>query len=144
LNRKIFDYFLEIEDNEPLTLGQVMMRAKNNTSGSGKRAFALLGDPGMKLAQPAIAVRPLTLNGKDLLTDTDTLKAGQKVVFTGDILDDNGVKMSNFNGFLIPTVFDKKTNLSTNDNDGIGATQEFELQNSILYKGKVSVVNGEW
>jgi hypothetical protein len=144
LNRKIFDHFLELEDNEPITLGQIMMRAKNNTIGTDRRKFTLLGDPGMKLSQPAIAVRPLTLNGKDLLTDTDTLKAGRKVVFTGDILDDNGVKMSNFNGFLIPTVFDKWTTLSTNDNDGIGVTQEFELQNSILYKGKVSVVNGEW
>jgi hypothetical protein len=144
LNRRIFEYFLELENNQPITLGDIMMRAKNSLTGDQRRKFTLLGDPIMMLAQPAVAVRPLTLNGKDLLTDTDTLKAGQKVVFTGDILDDNGVKMSNFNGFLIPTVFDKRTTLSTNDNDGIGVTQEFELQNSILYKGKVSVVNGEW
>ena len=55
--------------------------------------------------------------------------------------DPAGFLVSDFNGIVYPTVFDKAVVLKTLGNDG-GTPFAFSLQKSILYRGKVEVVAG--
>jgi hypothetical protein len=52
--------------------------------------------------------------------------------------------MTNFNGLIYPTVFDKAATVNTLANDPGSHVDNFKLQKNILYKGKASVTNGDF
>ncbi|KAF0190739.1 MAG: hypothetical protein FD166_3784, partial [Bacteroidetes bacterium] len=66
-----------------------------------------------------------------------------RITVKGFVSDTSGNILSNYNGVIYPTVYDKYTNISTLNNDGSGVFN-FSLQKNILFKGKVSVVNGDF
>ena len=101
------------------------------------------------MAYPQLSVRTNTINGNDITTVIDTLKALKKITITGEVLDVTGAKASTFNGIIYPTVFDKWVTYSTLGNDRNVITDPsypapFELQKNIIYRGKASVVNGDF
>lgn len=144
LNTSIFETILNLSNNEPQTMGNIFRTVKNipTNLNNNSRNFILLGDPALKLAIPKQNVVTTKLNGNNL-TSTDTIKALSKVNIEGIITDINGNKLTNFNGIISPTVYDKAKQLTTLQNDGGGAMQ-FNLQTSKLFKGKVSVTNGDF
>jgi hypothetical protein len=52
--------------------------------------------------------------------------------------------LSNFNGTVYPTVFDKLQTINTLGNDPTSPVVSFQEQNSVLYKGKASVISGKF
>ncbi|MCF8337375.1 MAG: type IX secretion system sortase PorU [Bacteroidales bacterium] len=111
--------------------------------------FVLLGDPAMTLAYPEKEVVTTSIqdtddqNPADTLT-SDTLKALKKITIEGEIQNNAGNRLKGFDGKLNSTVFDKKYAVTTRANDPSSYEQTFELQDNILYKGQVSVKNGEF
>ncbi len=77
-------------------------------------------------------------------TNLDTIQALQKVTFSGSIRDYSGSILSDFNGTLSPTIFDKKSAINTLKNDERSQLTSFEVFKNIIFKGNVSVVNGQW
>ncbi|MCZ2338552.1 MAG: hypothetical protein LC127_10190, partial [Chitinophagales bacterium] len=73
---------------------------------------------------------------------TDTLRASQSVTIKGHIADIAGNIMSDFNGVLYTTVFDKPSQLMTQANDPQAQSFSFTLQKNVLFKGKSTVQNG--
>ncbi len=113
------------------------------------RNFLYLGDPALKLAYPEYSVKTKTINGVAIGLNTDTLKALSKVTISGEVQDNSGVKLSNFNGIIYPTVYDKMATYSTigndiNDVSNPSNPQPFTLQKNVIYSGKSSVVNGDF
>lgn len=113
--------------------------------------FAILGDPALRLAYPNEKVFTSTINSQALSsTSSDTLKSLSKISVTGYVGDKNGTKLTNFNGVIYPTVFDKEVVTTTLANDPAPQVQNgsypytFTLQKNIIYKGKAQVVNGEF
>lgn len=144
-----FDVALEEETIANLNLGKINMLTKNGVaaSNSSKPNFSLLGDPELKLAYPRHKVFTTMINGQMLPNLTDTLKALQEVEFTGFVGDAQGNKLTNFNGIVYPAVYDKKTHVFTqnNDYDGVhGVVQEYDVYNKNIFKGKASVINGDF
>ncbi|MFT6411853.1 MAG: hypothetical protein ACJA15_002685 [Flavobacteriales bacterium] len=85
------------------------------------------------------------MNGVEMNTlEPDTVRSLQQVTFKGFVGDANGVKLTDFNGFVYPTVFDKISNVTTLNNDGGVQPFEFKLFKNIIYKGKASAVNGDF
>jgi len=72
----------------------------------------------------------------------DTLKALSRVKFDGIVTDDSNAVLTNFNGTLSTTVFDKLIDKTTLDNDGFGIEMPFDTQDSKLFRGKSTVENG--
>jgi hypothetical protein len=110
------------------------------------RNFLLIGDPALKLSYPTYSVNTKTINGVDIALPTDTLKALSKITITGEVQDNSGNKLNNFNGTIYTTVYDKMMTYYTlgndrNDDDASTA-QPFSLQKNIIYGGKSSVING--
>lgn len=145
LNQTFYDEVFTPVNGELPTMGELFMSIKNNPSNISERNnrnFTLLGDPALRLAYPVHAVKTTKINGTNVSL-TDTIKSLGKVTIVGEIQDQNGNKLTGFNGIISPIVFDKTKQINTLDNDGDGVFS-FSLQTSKLFKGKVSVVNGDF
>lgn len=144
-----FDVALEDKNISNLTLGMINMLTKNgvNPSNSSKPNFSLLGDPALKMTYPNYEVVTTAINDTPIASFTDNLKALQEVKFTGYVADNMGNKLTDYNGFIYPTVFDKMTRVYTQNNDfngSNGIVQEYDVFNKNIFKGKASVVNGDF
>ncbi|MEI6123944.1 MAG: type IX secretion system sortase PorU [Bacteroidota bacterium] len=124
-------------------LGDVIKAAKNYMGCQNAISnFLLLGDPALRLAYPQYNVVTSNINNHPLPGVSDTIRAMSKVTVKGYIADDFNVKQTGFNGIIVPIVFDKPTQVSTLGSDG--APQLFKLQKNVVFKGRVSVINGDF
>lgn len=145
-NRALQELFADTHPWEQ-PIGEILRRAKNKRgNGLNERKFLLLGDPAQFLAYPRMRVVTTQLNGNDILSGTnpDTLKALQTVTVKGRIEDLQGQPVSDFNGIIWPTVFDKAIMAKTLGNDPRSFPREFRLQKNVLAKGAATVENGEF
>jgi len=143
LNQTFFNEVFQQNNGEYATIGEIFMNVKNQNAGvANNRNFTLLGDPALKLAYPEHNV-VTTMIDSNIVSASDTLKALQKVTINGEVRDENGQKLNNFNGVIYPTVFDKFKSITTLSNDN-NFPFNFDLQTSKLFKGKVSVTNGDF
>lgn len=136
---------LQKQNGQYLAMGDILKQTKL-ASGSGVNVmkFVLLGDPALTLNIPEknIQITSLLNNGSQM--ETDTIKALSNITIKGEIRDENQQLISNFNGKVYPTIYDKPSQVSTLGNDEGSSVYNFELQKNILYKGKADVVNGEF
>ncbi|AEV32749.1 hypothetical protein Oweho_1768 [Owenweeksia hongkongensis DSM 17368] len=146
LNEEVFITAFERPNNQPKTLGEIVMTAKNELKNDGTRLkFSLIGDPAVRLAIPYYRMQVNEVNGVSVSAGgLDTLKALSKVKISGQVNDFSGQLIDSFDGITSISVYDKPTDKETLVNDGIGSPIPFELQNSLLYKGKVEVKKGEF
>ncbi|MFZ4783883.1 MAG: type IX secretion system sortase PorU [Flavobacteriales bacterium] len=145
LDEAFFAVAFEDETISDLTLGKINMLTKNGVglSNSSKPNFSLLGDPALRMRYPEKYVYTTHINETEMTVFTDTLKALQEVVFTGFVGDADGNKLTDFNGFVYPSVYDKASYVETQNNDG-GDIQNYTTFNKILYKGKATVTAGDF
>ncbi|MRR20677.1 type IX secretion system sortase PorU, partial [bacterium] len=146
LNRGIYDYaFRTAADGHSMRLGDIIRQAKvSSGTGMNKRNFLLLGDPALRLAWPVKGtVVTDSINGVHVSMQTDTLKALSVVTVSGHLEDPGGNLMTDFNGTVEPTVFDKPGHVSTLANDG-GSPMTFPVTGNVLFRGKTSVTGGRF
>jgi hypothetical protein len=130
------------------SLGESIKVAKNytyQTSGDivNNRKFTLLGDPALTLAYPSLRVRATKVNNIPV-AQADTLSSTEKVVIEGEVTDVQGNLLTNFNGTVYPSVFDKPQTINTLANDPTSQVASFQTQTNVLYKGKATIVNGKF
>lgn len=129
----------------PLTFGEIVRRTKNEAGNSdNKRSFTLIGDPALKIALPTFQVVTDSINGLSPQVAVDTLKALSRVTIKGHLTDNNGQTLSSYNGVITPSIFDKIKTQKTLGQDPNSPVINYELQRNIVYKGKASVVNGNF
>ena len=145
LNQDFYKTVFEKVNGKYASLGEIFMNTKNRSGvNDNSKNFTLLGDPALKLAIPEYDTKTLTINTNDVSVVVDTLNALSKVSVTGFVADFIGDTLSNYNGTLYPTIYDKEKKIYTLANDNTSHIEGFLLQNSILFKGKVSVINGNF
>lgn len=141
LNRAVFNNnMFHRENGEYPRFGDVIRKAKSRGD-ANDRKFVLLGDPALRLAYPTERVVTTHINGKDVGQRSDTIRALDMVSIGGKVTNDQGVLLNDFNGVVYVTVFDKEREIETKGDEN-GFPQTFTLQNSIIYQGLASVVNG--
>jgi hypothetical protein len=139
----IREVFQRDSNLRPRTFGEIITRTKNEVGGNNKRSFTLIGDPALRIALPNFSVVTDSINGQDPALFSDTIKALSKVTIKGHVEDFGNQIISNFNGVLYPTVYDKPRTQTTLSNDGAASPPfEFETQTNKIYSGKASVQNG--
>jgi hypothetical protein len=144
------NFFIDVFGRDSLTgkpnrIGDICRQTKNRSATSlavNHRNFTLLGDPAIRLKYPTENVRSLTLNSKPVSVSADTMKALSKITITGEVLDETGNRLNNFNGIIYPTVFDKASKVVTLGNDPASPPTSFFTRKNIIYKGKASVESG--
>jgi len=142
-NKRLMAILLEF-NNEDLTIAESLVKTKNNYSNFQKFFIYYFGDPVKKLAIPKPNIRITKMNGVDITQSLDTLKALSKVSFEGVITDNLNNILTDFNGNLSTTVYDKPIDKSTLDNDNFGIIEVFDSQESKLFRGLASVENGNF
>ena len=145
LTSAVFENIYQKKNNQALNLGDIFKQAKNNsyTYTNGQK-FSLIGDPSMRLNLPRYNVQLTNINSKSAKSFTDTIKALQKILLLGSVLDENGAILTNFNGSLECTLFDKTKDIKTlGQIDGVPQL-DFLLQTNILFKGSATVKAGVW
>ncbi len=145
MNDAVFDTIFGEVNYQSMRLGDIVMSAKNSVVGEFDRPrFTLLGDPALRLRKPNQRIVTKSINGSPISSNTDTLKALSKVVIEGEVTDDFGNLLTDFNGVVYPEVYDKEYTRYTLVNDGVGSPIPFKLQDNVLYRGKVSAVGGKF
>jgi hypothetical protein len=142
-NKKLIATLLQF-GNEELSISESLVKTKNNFSDRQKFFIYYFGDPVKKLAIPKPNVKITKMNGVEITQSLDTLKALSKVRFEGVVTDNLDNTLSDFNGNLSTTVFDKPIDKVTLDNDGFGIINTFDSQESKLFRGLASVENGNF
>jgi hypothetical protein len=143
LVKNLYTVLFSEVDGKPLSLGEIMRQTKNLTAGSDNvRNFALLGDPALVLGKPQPLIVTDSINGVSVLSSPDTLKSLSKITVSGHVTDKDGNLLSNYDGIVFPTVYDKYKTKYTLGQDPNSPVMAFQSQNNIIYKGKATVTNG--
>jgi len=131
-----------------LSLGELLNLAKTSTSGSVQNnlKYSLFGDPAMKIAVPQKNVI-LTHFDSVLVaatSDTFTVAPLQEVTIQGTVNDLDSTILTDFDGEIIITIFDKDRTLRTLGWDPGSSPVNFTAQGGTLFKGRATVTNGRW
>ncbi|HEX2617530.1 MAG TPA: type IX secretion system sortase PorU, partial [Flavobacteriales bacterium] len=148
LARKFFDHVFEPTDEQGRAqrLGDIYRRTKVDATPTqpgltNHRNFTLLGDPSARLGMARNEAR-ITAITDTLGQAMDTLRALDVIRVQGEVLDANGDLDADFNGLVVPTVFDKEQDLLTLANDPPANALPFTLRKGIIYRGRATVSNG--
>ena len=151
LNEEIYANLFVMENNSYLSIAESLRRSKVAVGSSNKRVVFYIGDPALKLAIPKPKVILTKVNGEDINSTTLSLQALSLATLTGEVLDENGVLISNYNGDLAVQVYDKNLNRKTLDNDNVEVALgpaysklDFVTLGEVIYRGNASVVNGKF
>lgn len=115
---------------------------------SQKRLVYFIGDPAMKLTFPKPNIRLASINDVPIDQATDALEALSYAKIGGEVLDENNELISDFNGVVTVTVYDKPIDRQTLANDGVtdGSGQlikmDFNTLGEVVFKGQATVTNG--
>jgi hypothetical protein len=145
LTRAVFNTIFGRQNFKGQALGDIIREAKNTSrTGDNGNKFTLIGDPSMRIALPRFGIGTTKVNGQLVDTKTDTLKALQRASIEGVITGDDGKILTNFNGTIYPTIYDKTLIINTLGQGGGNPVRSFTVQRNIIFKGAASVINGVW
>jgi hypothetical protein len=114
-------------------------------SSSNVRNYVMFGDPLLDLNLPVQKTIITAINGNTVnALSKDTLKALSKVEISGSVVNLSGNVITDFNGDVSVTLFDKKQTFKTLANDPTSSVLPFSTRNNVLYRGKASVTNGNF
>ncbi|MFK7809807.1 MAG: type IX secretion system sortase PorU [Saprospiraceae bacterium] len=146
LNRAVMDTLFVLSDSFRPTMGEILRLSKNSRTTpnftENSRKFTMLGDPSQYLAIPTLNIATTSINGSPLNQTPDTIRALQTVTISGAVINDNGSVITDFNGIVYPTIYDKEVTISTLGQDPGSPVMDFDLQRNIIFKGRASVTNG--
>ena len=139
---RAYERMFQMVNGEYPTMGDIFFKAKQDQS-SVTKVFVLFGDPALRLAYPKNNVVLTSINGKPVGAVNDTLKALSQVELRGEVNDIFGEKMTDFNGVVRVSVYDKENKYRTKGDNGY-QQYDFMLRNSLLFDGKAVVNSGEF
>lgn len=152
ISNDFYDFVFKPTDEQGRAqrLGDIYRRTKvaatpSGTTSTNHRIFALLGDPSMRLAMARNSAK-ITAITDTLGNPMDTIKALSTVRISGTVNGPSGELLPDFDGTVIPTVYDKATAVATLVNDpGPGAAPfHFNVRKNIIYRGRVTVTGGHF
>ena len=160
LNIALSQKMLERDENgESLTFGEIYLRTKNTSIGSGQNArkFILLGDPALQFALPDRNTTVDTINDIQLsAVDTIQIKALDRVSLSGSIRNNDNTVQSDFNGEVTLVLFDAPRTVSMPNNrtwvvsnrcylnERTANECTYLVENDVLFKGKATAINGQF
>lgn len=142
VNAAFHSYLYEKVNGKYLRLGDIVRLTKNGSlNGPRNRNFMLLGDPFLRLAYPQNEVVITGINGT-ALTSSDTLKALERIVITGEIRNESNVVNDAFDGVVSVKVLDRPTEKRTLGQESAPFT--YTVEENVLFKGKATVSSGNF
>ncbi len=146
INNRLSEFLFPDGSNFP-TVAEAVRLMKNSLSGTRKRVVFFFGDPAMKMAIPKPNIRLTSINDTPITQAVDTLKALSRIKISGEVVNESGTLLSDYNGVLSATIYDKEIDRKTLANDNTFDSGElvildFKTLGVIIFRGKASVTNG--
>ncbi|MFC4721388.1 type IX secretion system sortase PorU [Geojedonia litorea] len=143
-------YLFAFGSNNYPSMAEALRLTKNDNSIAGngqKRLVFFIGDPAMKLAFAKPSINLTHVNDVAIGQGTDVLQALGRVKMSGEIVDESGNLLTNYNGILTATIFDKDIDRKTLGNDGTRENGQliqldFKTLGEVIFKGQATVTNG--
>ena len=140
----IYRYILSTENGMRLSIGDIVKKAKQDYRDPYVASVCLLGDPAVFLNYPKHEIVTTSINGLPA-SQGDTLIPGGPVTLQGEVHDENGNLMPQFNGTIELILFDNKTLHYTLANDPISSfIAPFYAWDDTLIKINAQVFNGSF
>lgn len=144
------DYIFRKVDGEYPSIAEALRLTKIDPAVAGisqKRLVFSIGDPAMKLSIPKPEIRLTQINDVPVNENTTVLQALGYTKLTGQVYDEFGNPLTNYNGTLSATVYDKPIQRQTLANDGTRLGNQliildFQTLGQVLFRGQASVNNG--
>lgn len=137
------EQFQKQPDGTFKSFGQALKDAKNamNSEQVNNYKYVVLGDPALSLALPQFNIATDSLQAIDngMLVKADTINALGFYELSGSIKDANNQTVSNFNGQVYITIFDKPRRINSTNNQKI---PNFISQTNVVAKVNGTVTNG--
>lgn len=156
-NVRLEEYLFSYSDNDNYsdyeypTMAEALRLTKNSLGNEPQRRMVFfIGDPAMQLAFPKPNVRLKTINDVPVAqAQSEVIEALSYAKLEGEVTDLTGNVLTNYNGEVITTIFDKPIQRQTlgNDNIVVGgeiAKLDYETIGAVVFRGKSSVVNGQF
>ena len=152
-NEILDEYLFNYGSIEYPSMAEALRLTKNDNGVSGspqKPLVFFIGDPAMKLAFARPEIRLSQVNDIPVAAFNEPIKALDRVKMSGEVYDSSGNFLSNYNGIVTATVFDKEIDRQTLGNNGITGDDgqliilDFKTLGETLFKGQATVTNGEF
>ena len=138
--------------NDYVSMAEALRLTKNNPAISGieqNRLVFYIGDPALKLAFGQPDIKLTEVNDVPIETEIQVLQALGEAKIEGEVTDAQGNLLSNYNGTLTATIYDKQIQRSTLGNDGVQQSGQllvldYEVPGEVVFRGQASIVNGKF
>ncbi len=138
LNTKFFSkLFVQDSLRNARPIGDAFFLTKLESFGGNDIKYNYIGDPTVRLALPKYQATVDSLNGNSLATQTQQIRALDKIDVKGTVYHPNMTVWNDFNGTALLTIYDSDKNIDI-PSEGFS----YRSQGSILFRGQVSVKNG--
>lgn len=149
------NYFRRDADGHARRLGDVYIGGLNDypRTDDNRHRYALMGDPAMKVTSPELRVAIDEIDGVDMSSLKDSselprLAARSQVSVKGRVTDADGNIIPDFNGRVIPTLFDAESAITTYGHNSVGEDdgkqKTYNDRKNRLFTGSFAVTDGEW
>jgi len=143
LSQYLLGYGLSSNSNISIAEALRLTKCESNDN-SAISVTSYLGDPALLLAIPKPKVVLTKVNDVPITQPIDDLKALSYVKLSGEVLDESGNLLTNYNGDIAVNVFDKNYSRSTLNNDGYSPPISFANLGETIFRGNASVNNGNF
>ena len=124
------------------SIAEALRIAKNSNPNSATNVVFYIGDPALILAIPKPKIKLTKVNDVPLSQTTANFKSLAKMKVSGEITDENDLLLTNYNGEVSTTIFDKNIAKATLNNDGNSPPINFSSLGETIFRGNASIKNG--
>lgn len=149
------NFFRRDAEGHARRLGDVYIGGLNDypATDDNRHRYALMGDPALKIVSPELCVAIDEIDGVALADihdagDYPVLTARSKVKVKGRVTDADGALLADFNGRVVPTVFDAERAITTYGHPSVGEddgkVMTYNDRKNRLFTGSFAVKGGLW
>ena len=135
---------LSYNSNQYTSIAEALRISKNSNPNSATNVVFYIGDPALMLAIPKPKIRLTKVNDIPVTQTIDDFKSLAKIKVTGEITDENNNLLTNYNGEISTTIFDKTVSRTTYNNDSNSPPINFNVLGETIFRGNASVTNGQF
>ncbi|MNX36340.1 hypothetical protein D3C86_666220 [compost metagenome] len=130
--------------NQYTTIAEALRISKNENPNSSTNVVFYIGDPALMLAIPKPKIRLTKVNDVPISQPIDDFKSLAKMKLSGEITDENNIPLTNYNGEISTSIFDKTVSRTTLNNDGYSPAMPFTVLGETIFRGNASVTGGQF
>jgi hypothetical protein len=135
---------LSYGSNQYTSIAEALRISKNSNPNSATNVVFYIGDPAIMLAIAKPKIRLTKVNDVPVTQTMDDFKSLAKMKLAGEVTDENNNPLTNYNGEVSTTIFDKTVSRVTYNNDGNSPPINFNVLGETIFRGNASVTNGQF